>query len=417
MKFRTILSIFALLTFVAACGGGNDNNEPPEDPPLTQTATACTNTAQDSPAGPRANRISSHDKGPSTTYHQIAGVREDVFGTPFNIDYMVHNPAIGNTPIALLVLIQGGNGDANITGVDGGSPTSSGGNFLVRSAHLYAAKNYKVVTIDQPSDYNPDTTKPTYNLYRASIDHSVDLSTIINAERGNLPVIIAGTSRGAISAVAQHRLSDAIAISSTVTNDGRTSAAVNETSSNPMLQPGSVTVPAHVMWHVDDACLASPVFGTEQLVNDFNPNAAYNAVSGGFDASDKLTNCKGHTVHGFYGIESCVVGLETSWMSGVSFSTTKPTANRVTSITTSGTTDVIDLSSELYTQANNAGALSYSLLFTTTTLGGTVSLDGSVITYTPPGGIASGTDHFVYLVDEVGGGSNHNVVEINIVTP
>ena len=92
-----------------------------------------------------------------------------------------------------------------------------------------------------------------YDGYRTSMRHTVDLSAVINAENPeNLPVFIAGTSRGATSTVANYMLAAGISLSSSASS-GPNGRPVREDSMYPEVRPSRVTVPAHVLAHTEDA--------------------------------------------------------------------------------------------------------------------------------------------------------------------
>lgn len=398
MSFRTMFAVITLLIFVASCGGGGGSNPasvaPPTDPNI------CTNTSTDSQANMLFvdGRIRAHKNG-THIYHNIATVRQSSVGTDISIDYMVHTPS--GTTKGIIVLIAGGNSDSKIEGTDGNPATRSSGNFLIRSAHLFAENGYKVISLDRPSDWSSYTG---YDDYRISVKHAVDISTIINAENGsNLPVIIAGTSRGAISAVSQAKLADAISLSSPVTSGS--GFPVSESGS---VKPGSVTVPAHVMWHVNDACGVSTPTGSSAIVSDFNPDASSNSISGGFSATDG-SDCGGSSPHGFYGIETCATGLATGWIDGLSLPDSKPTAGSSALNFTQATGAGIDISG--LTSSANGGALTITLPYSATTLGGTISIADNTVLYNPPA-LNGVVDSFVYIVEEAGGGKSHNVLTI-----
>jgi hypothetical protein len=50
----------------------------------------------------------------------------------------------------------------------------------------------------------------------------------------------------------------------------------------------------------------------------------------------------------------------------------------------------------------------------TTVLGGSVTLNGSTVTYTPPVGASNLTDHFVYVVSDGKGGVGAAVISVQI---
>ena len=152
------------------------------------------------------------------------------------------------------------------------------------------------------------------------------------------------------------------------------------------------------------------------IVSDFNPDAAADAVQGGFDDPLKVRDCDANTFHGFLGIEMCVVGHTDyeadTLLSGLASPQVQAAAVAETTVT--NTPKIIDLSNYV-TPVPAGGALLYQLPFGTTSLGGTVSLAGPNVTYTPPLNFAgTTTDTFVYVVEQFNGGRSHNVVKVTI---
>ncbi len=335
-------------------------------------------------------------------------------GPTITMDYMVHEPT--GTPTALVVLIAGGQLNAMIEGGNGigVAPTNAGGNFLVRSAHLFAAQGYRVLTIDRPADHRDYTgglsAGSAYDGYRTSMAHAVDLSQLINVVNAtdNLPVILAGTSRGSISAVAQHALASLLAISAPLT-----SGSIGTPIGTGNVLPANVPGPVHVSWHELDACPATTPANALSLVSDF-PDATGVSISGGFASSSSTRTCNADTYHGFPGIESCAVKQETDWMAIelATLPTTRPVASAQSDTTTQDTQKPIDLTN--FATASAGGALTYSLPHTSTSLGGNISITGTSVTYTPPSGVSSIVDTFVYVVSEAGGGTSHNVIAVTI---
>ncbi|MDH5426494.1 MAG: hypothetical protein OEY29_16025 [Gammaproteobacteria bacterium] len=281
---------------------------------ITITALACNSTSADSSFnGTDVVRIHS-ETATNNTYEQVTLTRGAT------MDYMVHNHA---NPQALIVLIAGGQLNANLTGTPGSQALTASGNFLVRSAHLFAAQGYKVVTIDRPSDWadfvNPagSGSGSAFDGYRTSNEHYTDIQTVITAENASpaLPVVIAGTSRGAISAVAQHNLGDYVLLSAPVTG-GNNGSPVGTTGVLPS-QLGSK--PVHLSWHQSDGCFVSTPAGAGNIAGQFD-NVTAVEVSGGLnypELSGRVNNkeCDGSkTYHGFLAIESCVVQDSTSWL-------------------------------------------------------------------------------------------------------
>ncbi len=58
--------------------------------------------------------------------------------------------------------------------------------------------------------------------------------------------------------------------------------------------------------------------------------------------------------------------------------------------------------------------MSYALSQTITSRGGSVSLNGSMATYTPPPGVSNVTDYFVYVVTDGKGGVGAAVIAVQI---
>lgn len=330
------------------------------------------------------------------------------------MDYMVHEPP--GIPAALIVLIAGGQLNASIEGTDGNPPTLAGANFLVRSAHLFAAQGYRVLTIDRPSDYLDYTGGLgggyEYDGYRTSMAHAVDLSQLINVVNAadNLPVVIAGTSRGSISAVAQHVLGSALAISAPLTS------GVNGTpigTSNVL--PANVLEPVHVSWHILDACSVTTPANAQALVTDF-PDATGLSINGGFASISSVSACDADHYHGFPGIESCAAKQATDWLALElnSLPATRPVASAQSNSTAPNTQLVFSLADFATANAVPPGALTYSLPHLSTSLGGNISIAGTTVTYNPPAGVSNIVDTFVYVVNEAGGGTSHNVIDVTI---
>jgi len=255
-------------------------------------------------------------------------VGEDVL-----VQYMIHTP--NRSPKGLVVLFAGGNGNTGIVGdPNTGDVLSAGNNFLVRSAQLFAKHRYLAVTIDRPlvgPGQTPEfSTNQEYDQYRVSADHGIDIAAVVTAVNvDDLPVFLAGTSRGAISAVAQHRLGlgiIGILLSSPVTSQGGNPANLfvghPDATTYPNLQPGFVIVPAHVLAHELDACVVSTPADSEALHNKFVNlviDSKLNQVTGGFDLTDNvtITACDAKTHHGFLGIENKAVEKITKRMNKI----------------------------------------------------------------------------------------------------
>ncbi len=401
-----ILSVMSLVACSSGGGGGGGGSG---------ADVACSSTANDSvQTGGGWSRIRSESTG-VYGFANLARQTLGASGPTLTMDYMVHEPPGAAT--ALIVLIAGGQLTAGIEGLNGigNAPTSAGGNFLVRSAHLFAAQGYRVLTIDRPSDYFDYTMGSgsgfAYDSYRISMAHAVDLSQLINAVNSadNLPVVIAGTSRGTISAVAQHKLGSLLALSAPLTG-GANGTPIG---SSTVVLPANVTESVHVSWHVLDGCNVTTPADAQTLVGDL-PDAVGVSISGGFASAASTSPCNADHYHGFPGIESCAVMQATDWLATeiAALPATRPETDDAVASTTTNMPVDIDLTSSAIASA--AGALTYSLPHASTSLGGSISIAGNIVTYTPPGGVNNIVDSFVYIVNEVGGGTSHNIVTITI---
>jgi hypothetical protein len=361
-------------------------------------------------------------------------------GSTIDIDYMVHTNVASEK--ALIILIAGGNGAAKLDNatVIGTAPANSSGNFLIRSAKLFAAQGYRVVSVDRPIDPNLTKIGAAYDTYRVSMIHAVDLSRIINAENpNNLPVIIAGTSRGTISAVPNHSLASAIALSGPLTAKpvGAIGTPIGLSNSPDNVQPDYVNRPVHVSWHSDDGCSATPPIRALTLSDKFllaNNKVTADAINGGFTDPATPDPCKGKAYHGFLGIESCAVSRQTNWMADIVAGLAKNTRPIAiahtfsTPIAAGSAAAIINLAAitaptVLVTDDDATDTHQYSVPYATTVLGGTITITSAgVATYTPPATVLANTqDHFVYVVDDYDsagttakGGTANNVFTINI---
>ncbi len=363
----------------------------------------------------------SHHQG-TPAYGQLTP-RYKLDGTPVTIDYMVHSPS--GTPKALVVLIAGGALKAGIKDADGdGIADASRGNFLVRSAHRFMKAGYRVVTVDRPSDYTDygyasGASSPgyLYDAYRIKMDHAVDLAAIIQAENSaHLPVVIAGTSRGAISAVAQGLLASAIALSSPVTADAAGSVLQYPVGSAEV-PVSSIKRSTHLLIHTNDRCTNSDVKRSRDLFNqivDLGVAVRGDEVSGGFYDTVRNDACGAFDYHGFTGIETCAVERVTTWMDGIVVGgNAQPIAQNVTI----NLGDPLTLSA--YANDPDGDPLTYRLPGSQTVLGGNVSVDASsgAVTYTAPSrpsGQPATKDAFAYVVEDGKGGVATAVVYVNL---
>jgi hypothetical protein len=341
------------------------------------------------------------------------------------VPYMVHLPM--GAPKAVVMLFAGGNGNTGIEGNDStGEVTSAGNNFLVRSAQLFAEHGYLSVTIDRPSD-TIGFTNAQFDQYRVSPSHAHDIIAVlaeVNHLYGtaHLDLFFAGTSRGAISVVAQNMLGIGSMLSSPVTSPGGggQNLWVGSTSTHPRLVPDFMTVPAHVLAHVNDACFVSTPANSQLLHNDLltaGVGSALDVLNGGFEINPDP--CQATTFHGFLGIENAAVQEITARMDFLRLKkrrlhpdNVKPRARNGRFVTAPGVPIVINLAA--LTSDSNGDFLSHSLPHVASSRGGALAKKGPFVIYTPPGGGSNLTDGFVYVVADGKGSKNAGIVSIRV---
>ena len=367
-------------------------------------------------------------------------------GAPIVIKYMRHSPA--GTPKALVVLFAGGDLSTGIEGtVIGAPPTDAGNNFLVRSAQLFAEEGYLVLTLHKPvrrPGGGAETEEFAGNFaadkYCVSPRHAFDIVKAIVQENPDVPgqpdrlnVLLAGTSRGAISIAANYMLSVGILLSSPVASpppgspEPTTSCGADSPACPPLfvghphprLQPGFVQVPVHVMAHRHDGCVVSTPSDAEALHHAFRQagvDSRLDQLNGGFEAL--ADPCQALTHHGYLGIEKKAVKETAKRMDEILRElqlrfrgNRKPVALSGTLPGVSGYT--LNLANPVLTSDPDGDQLTYSLPYDTSYRGNPVAMTSPTeVTYFP---VARGiTDGFVYRVSDGKGGVSVNVVVVTV---
>ncbi len=352
--------------------------------------------------------------------------------------YFVARPSNGAAPKAAVFLIAGGDLDIGIAGdATTGVPDANVGsnaNFLVRTMQLFADAGYLAIAMSRPSDVPaPGVSDPAadIDLYRISVRHAVDILAILREENSdNLPIFIAGTSRGAMSVVANNLIATGVSISSPVTVPTSDPAMVFVGDPRfPSLQPSFMQRPTHVLWNTLDQCQFTPPANSQALLTSLQSAgvaAEGGSVTGGFAFANNQPNndpiCGGTSLHQFLGIEKTAATVPlgaataiTAWLDSriVALGGDRhPDASFAALTTAPGAPLQVDLAT--LARDLDGDALAYALSHATTALGGGVSLSGSTVTYTPPAGVTSGTDYFVYVVTDGRGGVGAAVITVKI---
>ncbi len=212
--------------------------------------------------------------------------------------------------VAALVLLPGGGGHVNLDAR--GCAQKLNGNSLVRSQGLFHEHGLATALVDAPSDHFGDEGLAGF---RATPAHAEDLGKLVADLRARLklPVWIAGTSRGAISAAnAAARLQganapDGVILTSPVTvgtAGGRLGWTAQTTLDAPL---GNLRIPLLLVGHADDSCLRSPPSGLRVIATQAkSPRLQEVVVTGGPGArgAGGLAACEGRSPHGFTGQEA-----------------------------------------------------------------------------------------------------------------
>ena len=386
----------------------------------------CTRIGTVNPDGTIGVRTFSND----CTFYSSRRTRVTENGTPVTMDYFINWPSNNNAPKAVVVLIGGGDLNMNFSGntTTGVAAGTGGGNFVVRTAQLFADAGYLTIAINKPSDQPPagstDTTADA-DQYRVSVKHAVDILKILKrVNTQNLPVFLAGTSRGAISAAAANLIATGVSLSSAVTSNGSNSSYLYVGDpSVANLQTSFIKRPVHVLWNMSDNCSVTTPADSQGLYDSLSltTSAAFNTVTGGVRVtqvgngltSADIGDCQAYDYHGYFGIETTAVGYITAWLDAevnALAGDAPPKAPFAKIKTAAGAIKHTNLAN----LTGNQSGLSYGLSHATTSLGGTVSINGSQVTYTPPAGVSNKTDYYVYFVTDASGGVGAGVITVKI---
>jgi hypothetical protein len=407
-----------------------------DTPTHTSALTICTRngTLADDGSGMIGVRSKSND----CTFYSRRRTRVTPAGTPVTVDFFVNWPSDSSVwPKGVVILIGGGDFNMGFSGdtVHGVPDETSGKNFVVRTAQLFANAGYITIALNKPSDVPSagtvctgaadDPCQAQADQYRVSTNHAVDILKILNRFNTlNLPVFLAGTSKGALSAVAQNLIATGISLSSTVTNNtGSPSYLYVGDPAAPNLSTVFVKRPVHVLWNTSDLCGASPPSGSSSLyaVLLTTTAASSSTVTGGLRVttpgngltSSNIGFCQPFDYHGYFGIEATAVGTITAWLDGrvgALGGTTPPNAPFGKAQVASGGMRQFNLKN---ITGNPAGVV-YGLSNGVSSLGGSITINGQKVTYTAPTGVSNETDYFVYTVTGPQGAVGAGIITIKI---
>ena len=212
-------------------------------------------------------------------------------------------------PRAAVVLFAGGHGGLQLS--ESGALQWGHGNFLVRSAPLFASRKLTVAIIDAPSDRQ---SAPHLGGFRQSAEHAADVQAVVAwlREHTRLPVWLVGTSRGTQSAAAvalrsgAHAGPDGIVLTATILSDKRSRPVTD-------MALEKLRIPVLVVHHEQDACRSTLFSDVPRLMEKLTsaPRKELIAVRGGKDEGNP---CAGRAYHGFNGLEEDVIEKIAAWV-------------------------------------------------------------------------------------------------------
>jgi len=230
--------------------------------------------------------------------------------------YALIHAHTSNPTRGVIVLMAGGGG--NLALDSRGCVQQLGGNTLIRIAPHLSREGYATALVDAPSDHKG---LDGLGAFRTSPEHAGDIGHVIRdlRERLDVPVHIAGSSRGTISAVnAAARLfgaedPESVMLFSPITS-GRTGGQkpwVAQTVFNVLLN--DIRTPVLVVAHKDDKCARTPPGKAPEILDDtMGEREQFVLLEGGKpNAPDisPLKACAGRFPHGFGGLDREVTEL------------------------------------------------------------------------------------------------------------
>lgn len=199
-----------------------------------------------------------------------------------------------------VVLFKGGTGTDPFTELSDGFKLS--GNFLTRSAALFALQGFIAVLVEPPSDQSAGFG----DIFRESRKHLKDIQVLVShlAEQGDNPIFLIGTSRGTYSVayLAQEMRSEHI-------------KGIVLTSSMDDIGLRTTKYPVLFVHHRDDGCFVTTYSNALQSYERVSsPQKLFVTVEGGKPRTGR--ECGAFAQHGFIGQESEVVKVITDWAQG-----------------------------------------------------------------------------------------------------
>ena len=212
-------------------------------------------------------------------------------------------------PVGSVILLAGGTGVLDLD--DSGRMGGMAQNHLVRTRQAYVRAGYAIFVPDMASDLKGTS------LYRFGTPHATDLAALVTAARAvGGPVVVIGTSRGAVSAVAlfakqDGAVPDGLVISSgTLLDQGRIPGAASVGNLE------RIHVPVLLLRHDSDSCASTPPGDADRFKRQLKAARSVDIVSfsGGGPQQASADPCGPQHYHGFLGIEDQVVARTVAWI-------------------------------------------------------------------------------------------------------
>lgn len=221
-------------------------------------------------------------------------------------------------PVASLIILTGSHGNLNVgpdgkIGWPGGAATP-----LVRTRADYAAQGIYTVTADIAPDLKKGLT--SVDGFRWSDPHASDIGAIVKSLRAlGKPVIVAGSSRGAISAFnAASRLTGDAAPDAVISVSGML-VHVREGQPSVQRQVKNLVVvrqPVLLVGSENDQCVVTPPYSAPRFkplltaAKKVDVVMLKNGRQGSGDA------CEGNSYHGLLGLDNELVSTIVGWVKG-----------------------------------------------------------------------------------------------------
>jgi len=206
---------------------------------------------------------------------------------------------------ATVILLPGGAG--GLGQIRDGKPM--GRNFLIRSRDYFADAGLNVAVMGKPSDKNDLDYAD-----RISPEHMQDIKTVVQYVKkdSGLPVWLAGTSRGTVSATAA-----AIAFGNdSLAGIVLTSSVVSykKTGAVPTQDLAAIRIPVLVVHHANDQCRVCAPHEVPAILRALTNAPVKRLVMVSEAGEPEGDPCEPLHYHGFIGAEKSTVRLMTDWI-------------------------------------------------------------------------------------------------------